>query len=348
MEQIDFVLKFLNIFLTGNKLTNIDNINSFVVNKSLLINKNNVSLFSVDQIDEMSAKFLEFRTLYNENVNNAAFMIVAINYLIQSLNDSKNFYKFVTNKIIHTNETNCTIDHKIIKSKIHDICACLRDSNVRKDARKFDATISCICGLFSYRDKPIITHTSFGINKLKGGFEFVDPNVLYNFIINSEHKTKYLFAENRTKTTQAYFDIDFKSKNCDKEFTFEIVELMTQHIIENICKVLKNQNYIYVDKTFGYGVHLYFPEIICTKKQLIEYTQNIINKMITENILKLTDDKINTYKYILDICACNNGFILLFQDKNGTHYKINKEKSQYTNIPDDPTEQLKLCSLRIQ
>ena len=336
------VLNFLNLFLTANDLPKIDDIGSFSVPKSLLINTSNAALFTHEQIEELSLNFEKFRDVHDKSSSNMSYMIAIIGCLTRALNNAYNSYMFSVKDI-------CTIEHKIIKQKTRNVCGCLFNNEVRRKARELDETVVCICGLFQYKDKPNMTHLSYG--DVKGNFEFLDPDILYNFILtNNTHNVKYLFVEKRTSLTQAYFDLDFKlEKHGLKDYLpEEKIQELTSHIIECICEILHDKSYIYADKTIGYGVHLYFPNLVISKKQLVEHTNNIMQKLIDKNIFGW-DGKIvsNIYKHILDQQACNNGLCLLYQDKNGTHYKINKDMSTYEKIPEDKLEQFKLCSLRV-
>ena len=340
--QKSLVLNFLNIFLTGNDLKKIDDIGVFTVNKPLLINSKNILLFTNEQIDELSLNFEKFREVHDKSSNSLSYMIAVIGCLTRALNSAYNSYMFYVKDI-------CTIEHKVIKQKTRNMCSCLFNSEVRRKARELDETIVCICGLFQYKEKSEVTHLSYG--DVKGAFEFTNPDVLYDFILKKNvHKIKYLFVEKRTTMTQAYFDLDFKlEKHGLKEYlSDEKIPELTSHIIKCICEVLSDEKYIYADKTTGHGVHLYFPNLIVSRKQLIEHTSNVMEKIINKNIYAW-DEKVASkiYKCILDLQACNNGLCLMYQDKNGAHYKINKTMSTYEKIPENELEQLKLCSLRI-
>lgn len=201
------------------------------------------------------------------------------------------------------------------------------------------------------KNGPSITHTSFGDGKFKGKFCFPDPEILYRFILNSDYRSKYLFVEYRTEKTIAYFDIDFKLQKhgLEKYLPEERIEEFANYIIAKICDELGDDQYVYSDKTYGQGLHLYFPRTIVTKKELMNHMDNIVKIVIRENMMGWTtvdDIPSRICKYVLDKSACNNGVALMFQEKNGSYYKINMEKSTYREIPDDPMSQLKLCQLR--
>jgi hypothetical protein len=209
----------------------------------------------------------------------------------------------------------------------------------------------CICGLLQYRNSKPTTHTSYGDYKLKGKFSFPDVKILYDFILNSPFKNKYLFVERRTERTIAYFDFDFKldKHGLSKYLPDTRINELTDHIIILICSVLGTNEYIYVDKTIGYGVHLYFPNVILSEKELTDCVTIITKQLVKTNILDLPQPIANKlYKIVLDKQACHNGLAFMFQDKNGAHYKINMEKSTYKGIPDSQMEQLMLCTLCIK
>ena len=297
-------------------------------------------LFTEEQIKELSSTFEKFKENHNKAISSASYMISTISCLTRSLSSAYDVYMF------HVKDT-CTIEHKVLKRKTRNVCSCLFDNEVRKKARELDETVVCICGLFQYKDKPEITHMSYG--DVKGTFEFLDPDVLYNFILANANKIKYLFVEKRTNMTQAYFDLDFKlEKHGLKNYLpDEKIAELTSHIIKCICDVLHDDKYIYADKTIGYGVHLYFPNSIISRKELIEYINKITQKLVDENIFAWGEKVVlNVYKCILDSQACNNGLCLLYQEKNGAYYKINNSMSTYDKIPENKVEQFRLCSLR--
>jgi len=343
MSKVETLLNFINAFLKGNKLEPIKNLASFSIAKSYLTNKNNVTFFNEQILNEMNQYFPTFSTLHASNLNSPAYMLTILTKLIQNLNNNFNKYKFCVNGEI------CTISHEQFKPKVHTMCSCLRDAERRKLSREHNETVNCVCGLFQYKNKDETTHMSY--NKLTGSFYFPDPTILYDFIVNNKYKNEYIFVEKRTDTTQAYFDIDFKLENHNlaQYIPHDKMEELINHILKIICNVLQNSNYVYCDKTKGYGLHIYFPEVILSKKELGDHTKKVTNDLIENDILNLPKkDNINkkVYKFIVDD-ICNSGLALLFQEKNGAYYKINFEKSTYPNIPKDPIEQLMLCALRI-
>lgn len=339
MQKEQVLLKFINIFLANKKINLIYKITELFISKNYLFDINNSSLFTDDLVKEIDVEFPFFYDLHVKIQNTKNYMITMMITFIPKLNDKFHKYKLSIDK-----EVAC-VSCEIIKQKNSNICACLRDNNIRKKAREQDETINCICGLLQYRDQDEVTHTSFGDGKLRGSFYFKEPHVLYDFILNSEHKQKYLFVEKRTDITQAYFDLDFKCEilQKDKDKDKDKFNELKSHIIDNICKVLDNFNYVYCDKTIGDGLHLYFPKVMVTKKRLINITKQITDLLTEINIFNFAD---KIYETIIDKSACNNGLVLLFQEKNGSYYKINREKSTYYPIPDDLIQQLTLCSLR--
>lgn len=340
------ILAFINTFLENQSIAPISDIMAFSIDKTILLKPGLSTIFSNEQLDKLGTHFYQTKKIHEKNKETDSYMITMLTYLIRMLSDTTNKYKFNYDDV-------CTISHTLIDPTIQppkdDMCACLRNAEIRHEARKVDKTIMCICGLLQYRNNKPTTHTSYGDYKIKGNFSFPDVNILYDFIINSSFKDKYLFVERRTERTMAYFDFDFKAdKNILSKYLPEArINELTDYIIRLICSVLGSNEYVYVDKTVGYGVHLYFPKVILTKKELVECVTNITKQLVETNILDLPESIANKlYKIVLDKQACHNGLAFMFQNKNGTHYKINKDKSTYADIPESPLEQLKLCTLR--
>lgn len=343
----EILTEFLNVFLQHHGLDPICEPVQFSVDKSFLLKRGNGEIFSEPVLSSMSRTFDCFKELHDENYKKMAYLIIVLQTLVQTLSDLENIYKF------NTKET-CTITctKNIVKIKLPDMCACLRNTEVRRDAREKDPECVCVCRLFAYRDQRQISHMSYGDDKIKGGFYFPDSDIVHQFILTGEFRSKYLFVEQKTETFQAYFDLDFKlhKHGLGSYLLDDRIEEVTRHIVCTICEELQNSSYVYCDKTLGQGVHLYFPNSVLNKKKLTEHVQNVTTKLEKINILGLSKkDNVlrRVYKLILDKCACHNGLALLFQEKaNGSHYKINLEKSTYPNIPSDPIEQLRLTSLR--
>lgn len=363
MDKKTILLKFLNKILFLNNLPEVLELEKFDIEKKLLFvsDVSNISntcntqqiIFSPDIVNELSQNFVCFESVYEKSKNSQNCVLAVLTKALAELSDKTKLYKlsFVSDRVE-------IIYEQLKKEYKQTICACLRSSELRKKTRELDPTAVCICGLFEYRNtvtSNTITHMSYGDGKLKGSFNFPDPLILYNFILHSEHKDKYLFVEARTELTQAYFDFDFKldkhglSQYLDESDTNKFNDLL-KYIMDKICEELGDYQYIYSDKTIGNGVHIYFPNKIVTKKELIDHTQRIHNQLIKENFLNLPkSENINrrVYELILDKNVCHNGLCLMYQNKNNSHYKINIEKSTYPNIPTDKLEQLILCQLRI-
>lgn len=358
MEKTKILLTFINkLFETnvfvGINLEQIEKLEDFSVDKNILINIDNAKLcdvFTDDMVNLLSNNFESFSDIYVKTKSSANCVIAILVKLIAELSDNEVEWKFsIGNPSIIT----CTKQIKLSKLK-QNICTCLRSPEIRHQVRAVDPDAVCICGLFEYRDKSPQTHSSYG--EFKGCFSFPDPLILYNFILNSEFKSKYLFVENRTNSTIAYFDLDFKLEkhNLSEYLNVNDKDNMNNfinHIIQNICMEIDNYEYIYSDKNVGNGIHLYFPTKILTKTELLIHTKKICSNLIKQNFLNLP--KTNNvhqrvYKFILDQNVCHTGICFMFQNKNGSHYKINLDKSTYPNIPEDRIKQLILCQLRIE
>jgi len=342
------LLSFINTFLESQSLPPINDIMTFSVNKTLLLKPESSTIFSDEQFDKLATYFYQTKKIHAKYNKTDSYMITMLTYLVRMLSDNTNKYKFNYDDV-------CTISHTIIDPEAplqkDDMCACLRNAEIRHEVRKVDKTIMCICGLLPYRNNKPTTHTSYGDYKIKGNFSFPDMKILYDFILNSSFKDKYLFVERRTEQTMAYFDFDFKldKHGLSKYLPDARINELTDYIIRLICSALGTNEYIYVDKTVGYGVHLYFPKIILFKKELIDCVEKVTTQLIETNILDLPQHVANKlYKIVLDKQACHNGLSFMFQNKNGAHYKINMDKSTYAAIPDSQMEQLVLCTLRMK
>lgn len=339
METI--FLSYLNELNNYYNLEQIDSICDFKINKSICLNNNNGLIFTNEIIELMSNTFNDFADVHNEYKNEKAYIIKIIQKILPILNNDIFEYSFNIQDV-------CTISKTNIQKKIHSICVCIRNNELRKKLRETNPNVTCICGLFEYRDKPNRTHTSYG--EYKGNFTFENPDILYNYILNGNFERKYLFLEYKTQITQAFVDLDFKYEKQEILRNYlpeEKLSELINYILNVICGVMNDINYLFVDKNIGYGIHLYFPNKLVTKNELISIIRQIQNKLINENYLNLPNQIVRKfYKLILDDCACHSGLVLPFQYKNRSFYKINKEKSTYLPIPDDKIKQLKLCSLR--
>ncbi len=341
--KVETLLEFLNTFLIGNNLAPISDIFDFSVSKELLLNTENTKLFNCELIDKLSNTFESFNSTHDKTKNGIHYVMAILNKIIPELSDKENSYKFCVG-------SQCKILHeKIIIKK--DICACLRNTERRRAARKLDPNAVCVCGLFQYRDQPTTTHTSYGDGKIKGNFNFPDSNVIHEYILNGPLKDEYQFVEMKTPVTQAFFDFDFKLHKHGLQHYLDESKIpeFTDYLTMKICEELGDYSYVYSDKNIGEGVHLFFPNTLVTKQQHSNHLKNLHEILILENWLNLpTDNNANTrvYELVLDKFICNNGICLMFQNKNGSHYKINMEKSTYPNIPTDKMGQLALCQLR--
>lgn len=336
--MIKNILNVLNIFNDYHKLPLIELINQFQSPKNLFINKiNRHILISNDFWNNLILidGFIKFDKQY---INNYSYMSAIIKFLVDKANDK-----------ICTYNISCIDDIFKIKyciNRANTICVCLYDNKIRKTYHKIDPVMTCICGLFNYANKDIITHNSYGKTKHNASFNFENENILFDFIINSkyENKNKYYWVTTPSQYFQLYFDLDFKAQNVINVLS----EISRDHIVELIIEVLSlmlyplnsNIQYIYADKTNSkLGVHLYFPNIIVDKQIAIKITNDLIDKLCK---LRFSND---VWKYIIDVKAIANGLSLLFQESNESYYKINCDKSTHYTPPLQ-IDQLKLTSLR--
>jgi hypothetical protein len=340
LTQIETQLKFINIFLSFYGLENINNLESFSDENTLLKNIDNYLKFYIDLIHEMSRKFEIFKMFHDNNIGTVDYMINILDYMTSCVNDGTHKYEFSITGAFGI------IKQENIKIHIHGICSCIWQDEARKKAREHDKYSVCVCSLLKYRDQPITTHVSYG--EIKGNYDFSNLDVLHEFIENNEHKDKFAFMEKMTddEVYQGFFDLDLEKQHLSQNKTDEL----STHIIETICSVLNNRIYILCDKSDNSkGIHLYFPEISVNRKQMSEITQNVIDELIKLNFLELSREgniRSLAYKQIVDKLVCKNGVRSIFQNIKGAHYKINKEKSTYPNIPNDRLGQFKLCSLK--
>lgn len=336
------VLKFFNIFLIKNGLHPISDVTEFIVDKDLLLDEGNATLYLDEFITELEKKCDGIHQIHLQNLRQRGYMLKMIGFIVRCISNDECKYRFVVGDT-------CKVVCDRIKPKKQTICACLRNAELRKQVRSRDETINCVCGLFEYRNSFPITHRSYGDGRLHGQFSFTDLNVLYDFILNSRWKDKYFFVESPRSTCQAFFDLDYKFEKygLKEHVPDEQVGLIEANILSKICEVLENREYIYSDKTIGLGVHLYFPNVIVDKKRLAKLTARIKQELISENAFGFSSDVVGKiYNAIVDDNVCNSGLALMFQVKDdGSYYMINVEKSTFPSIPDDKLEQLKLCTL---
>lgn len=288
--------------MVGNSLPPIEKVGDFVVAKDLLLKSENVRLFKSEILNDMTTIFDTFGQVHQKTQSSVHYVLAVLSKLVCELSDSETTYKFTVGQ-------QCRIVREKIKLARHaqDMCACLRNTEVRRKVRETDPNIVCICGLIEYRDKYPITHMSYGDTKLKGTFNFPDPRVLYDFILNSEFKNKYMFLEARTETTQAYFDLDFKLHKHGLEQYLDTTnttntlkfEAFVQYVVEKIATELADPNYVYSDKTLrsddsnidNRGVHLFFPNKIVTKTQLGHTYTKRVQSVDQRKLVKLTKNR---------------------------------------------------------
>jgi len=134
------------------------------------------------------------------------------------------------------------------------------------------------------------------------------------------------------------WDFDFKIDKCillnDYIQQFDIIfNFITFNIIETLNETFNNPNiqYIYADKNIGYGIHLYFPNIIVNKNVHSYLFNTIKNKIIKNNSYP-----IEIINHIFDPCVSKaNGLRMFYYNYNNNFYKPNKNLSTFV-FEDEP------------
>ena len=162
----------------------------------------------------------------------------------------------------------------------------------------------------------------------------------------------YAFVELKTPIYKLFFDFDFKEKDDDYNKYANQSKQIVDYIIGVINKTLKKVfeqpdiRFIYCDKNFGKGIHLYYPNIYVSQT-IHKYIYNTtLTEIINKNKFNLTLDN---WTKIYDACIgkSSNGVTLrmpFFYINNG-YYKPNYEESTF-NVPEDKYKILQICKIR--
>ncbi len=189
-------------------------------------------------------------------------------------------------------------------------------------------------------EKPDVV--SYGIKK--GSF-LTNNETMMNYALDSKYNELYCFVPIKTEYYTLIWDFDFKIDKCIELNNYiNCFDEITNFIISNINDVLNetftnpNIEYVYADKNKGYGVHLYFPNIIVNKNLHSYLFHKILQKI---NIKNMYPDFI--IKHIFDSCVSNaNGLRFFYYIYKECYYKPNKDLSTY-KFDDDPKKHFKLC-----
>lgn len=207
---------------------------------------------------------------------------------------------------------------------------------------------SCKCEAverFKISKGSAFTHTSYGRNV--GSFE-MDTCTVSTIIIQNNFLSNYAIAEKLSPYFKLIWDIDLgkqdvQSYNIDGSYIIDKINLAIAYYGE-IDIGDSELEYIYCDKSDEtYGIHLYYPNIILDKIDARVIRWRAIEFIKNDNKFELPDEVIES---VLDNSIYDGQIRLIHQWKNGSYYKINKDKSTYKNIPGDIKSQIELTSVR--
>ena len=213
----------------------------------------------------------------------------------------------------------------------------------------------CQCGLEPYwvlkGYKGDFTHLCYG--QYSGKLN-IEPNTLYKIMEENDYVHNYALLEAvKSDHFKLFYDIDIKPKDfkdiegMDDNKINKIIKSTVKRIIKVLKKYIDSDivKYVYADKNKGYGVHLYFPDIIVDR----DYAKSLVGEMTLELEKKLDLPK-NIIKKIIDcsVYGKNKGLRFLGQKKDNAFYKINFDKSTYEGIPIGTFEQLLLTRITVE
>lgn len=334
---MDLILRIINTFNNHFNIPVVENILDFQTTYEQISSFNENSIFN-GYISELNL-LDKFDDLYSNKIDKPFYFLALIKFLLKTINDKTTTYTFIKNK-------ENLWSFECLKKKINDICVCLRNKEIRHSLREMNPDLKCRCGLIKYKDQKEITHHSYGENKWPGNFCFPVPDVLYNFITESEFANNYNFMMTTTSYFRLFFDLDFKisfKKYIENNSCETNPEIILDQLLKRIDEILTQytnasiRSYIVSDKANEIsditGIHLFYPNIILSRDDAII----LVNLIIDKNPL---------FGSIIDSNVYKGGLMLLFQEKNGKYYKINNEKSTYSNIGDSKIDQLKLTNIQ--
>lgn len=183
---------------------------------------------------------------------------------------------------------------------------------------------------------------SYGIKK---GSYLTNEYTLTKYALDKNYNSIYCFVPIKTEFYTLIWDLDFKIDKClllnqyVNQFNF-FIQFIISSIIQTINNIFINPNteYIYCDKNIGYGIHLYFPNIIVNK-----FIHSYIYNITKDNMIKKNIIPIELINHILDPCVSNsNGLRLFYYFYNNTFYKPNQELSTFI-FDEKPENHFKFC-----
>lgn len=180
---------------------------------------------------------------------------------------------------------------------------------------------------------------------LKKGCYLTNEYTLTKYALDKNYNSMYCFVPIKTDFYTLIWDFDFKIDKCNLLNQFinqfnDITKFIIDTIIQTINDIFINPNtqYIYSDKNIGYGIHLYFPNIIVNK-----YVHSYIYNITKDKIIKKNIIPIEIINHILDPCVSKaNGLRLFYYIYNDTYYKPNQELSTF-NFDKNPENHFKFC-----
>lgn len=150
------------------------------------------------------------------------------------------------------------------------------------------------------------------------------------------YNSSYAFAEYKTHYYRLMFDFDYKGNDPIIEPYLnqhqEITNYLIQKIIISLSWIITNPDikYIYAIKNQGYGVHLYWPNIVLDKELHMQIYDLAIMLIEKDNQYPL-----DIIKKIFDKSVCkSNGLRLFYNQINGSYYYPVSELSTFEFSPD--------------
>lgn len=206
------------------------------------------------------------------------------------------------------------------------------------------------------QDMKLANFRSYGQKTGNYYFNSPDLDILTTFILENKLAKYYSFIEIKTEYYKFIVDIDLKLEKYDELKTINNPVFIIDYVLSNFIKALNlliqnpNCDYIYADKQKGYGLHLYFPNIIVNNDFSIAIHQLCKNLCIKENLPNLTE---NQWNKIIDFSVAKQcGLRLLYNIKKDVNdandfYKVNIEKSTHKfKNPHDKKEHIDTCFYR--
>lgn len=183
---------------------------------------------------------------------------------------------------------------------------------------------------------------------IKGNY-FIPLDILEKIIDNDDICKSYALTEKKTDFYTLMIDFDMKDDKLYYEFVKGKELDITKFVVEQVNNVISkyidhpNLSYVYCDKNIGFGVHLYYPEILVNNSIHIFLLLKLQETCIANDTFKLNVD---TWKHICDISIAKaNGLRLPYFYKDGNYYKPHEQLSTY-KYPNEKGKIIRICSIR--